>query len=234
MPRGNLETVYPRALVLAAIRKSIEAERYGEAFLACRNQRVDLNILHDHNPERFMKNIENVVAQIKRVEHIDLLLAQLRLVNNSLMRSVIADPSRNEDVSETMYKETLKTKNVANKSQLSQDQVANKVNRICDAFLAVLEHSKYKDTHLQNIITSHVSKIPPALENGLDMIGRLQASKDPLTDKAAEHISFLADVNQLYDTALGLYNLDLALLIAQQSQKVYLVLHMSLLRSNKY
>jgi elongator complex protein 1 len=45
------------------------------------------------------------------------------------------------------------------------------------------------------------------------------ASQDPLTEKAAEHICFLADVNQLYDTSLGLYNLDLALLIAQQSQK---------------
>lgn len=78
MPRGNLETVYPRALVLAAIRRSIEAARYDEAFLTCRNQRVDMNILHDHDPERFMENVENIVAQIKRVEHIDLLLAQLR------------------------------------------------------------------------------------------------------------------------------------------------------------
>lgn len=78
MPRGNLETVYPRALVLAAIRRSIEADRYDEAFLTCRNQRVDLNILHDHDPERFMNNIENIVGQIKRIEHIDLLLAQLR------------------------------------------------------------------------------------------------------------------------------------------------------------
>lgn len=41
-----------------------------------------------------------------------------------------------------------------------------------------------------------------------------------MTERAAEHICFLADVNQLYDTALGLYNLELALLIAQQSQKV--------------
>ncbi|KAI8934328.1 hypothetical protein NX059_009064 [Plenodomus lindquistii] len=203
MPRGNLETVYPRALVLAAIRRSIEAERYDEAFLACRNQRVDMNILHDHDPGRFMSNIEKIVGQIKKIEHLDLLLAQLR----------------NEDVSETMYKETLKTKELASKSQLSQDQIADKVNRICDAFLAVLEQPQYKDAHLQNIITSHVSKVPPALENGLEMIGRLQASQDPLTDKAAEHISFLADVNQLYDTSLGLYNLDLALLIAQQSQK---------------
>lgn len=118
-----------------------------------------------------------------------------------------------------MYRETLKTKDLVNKPKLSQDQVANKVNRISDAFLAVLELSQYKDEHLQNIITSHVSKVPPALEAGLEMIGRLQSSQDPLTDKAAEHICFLADVNQLYETALGLYNLDLALLIAQQSQK---------------
>jgi elongator complex protein 1 len=75
-----------------------------------------------------------------------------------------------------MYKETLKTKDLATKSRLSQDQVANKVNRICDAFLAVLENSQYKDAHLQNIITAHVSKTPPALETGLAMIGRLQGA----------------------------------------------------------
>jgi elongator complex protein 1 len=78
MPRGNLETIYPRALVLAAIRRSIETEHYNEAFLACRNQRVDMNILHDHDPERFLANVEVVVTQVRRVEHIDLLLSQLR------------------------------------------------------------------------------------------------------------------------------------------------------------
>jgi elongator complex protein 1 len=84
MPRGNLETIYPRALVLAAIRRSIEANRYDEAFLACRNQRVDMNILHDHDPERFLANLEKIIAQIKRVDHIDLLLAQLRQVNSAI------------------------------------------------------------------------------------------------------------------------------------------------------
>lgn len=78
MPRGNLETIYPRALVLAAIRRSIEAERYDEAFLACRNQRVDMNIIHDHDPERFFANVEKLINQINKVEHIDLLLSQLR------------------------------------------------------------------------------------------------------------------------------------------------------------
>jgi elongator complex protein 1 len=38
-------------------------------------------------------------------------------------------------------------------------------------------------------------------------------------EKAVEHICFLADVNRLYENALGLYHLDLALLVAQRSQK---------------
>jgi len=78
MPRGNLETIYPRALVVAAIRRNIEAEQYGKAFLICRSQRVDMNILHDHEPERFMRNIPKIIAQITRIDHIDLLLSQLR------------------------------------------------------------------------------------------------------------------------------------------------------------
>lgn len=73
-----------------------------------------------------------------------------------------------------MYKETLKMKELETKSKLSTEQIDNKVNRICDAFLTVLEQREYKDEHLQNIITAHVSKVPPALETGLEMIGRLQ------------------------------------------------------------
>ncbi|CAI6338307.1 unnamed protein product [Periconia digitata] len=203
MPRGNLETIYPRALVLAAIRRSIEADRYDEAFLTCRNQRVDMNILHDHDPDRFMASLPKIIDQVKKIEHLDLLLSQLR----------------NEDVSITMYKETLKTKDQMIKETHSPEHIANKVNRICDGFLAVLEEPQYKESHLQNLITAHVCKVPADLESGLQVIGRLQASKDPLTERAAEHICFLADVNQLYDTSLGIYNLELALLIAQQSQK---------------
>lgn len=76
-----------------------------------------------------------------------------------------------------MYKETIKSIDLAQKTKLSPEQVETKVNRVCDAFLSVLEQSQYKDDHLQNIITSHVSKVPPALEAGLEMIGRLQSKQ---------------------------------------------------------
>ena len=78
MPRGNLETIHPRALVLAAVRKTIEAKNYRDAFLTCRSQRVDLNILHDHAPEQFMSSVALIVEQIASVDFVDLILSQLR------------------------------------------------------------------------------------------------------------------------------------------------------------
>ena len=41
-----------------------------------------------------------------------------------------------------------------------------------------------------------------------------------MADQAVEHVCFLADPNRLYEHALGVFDIDLALLIAQQSQKV--------------
>lgn len=81
MPRGNLETIFPRALVVAGIRRSIEAKDYKTAFLACRSQRVDLNILHDHDPEQFLQNVALFTDQVKKIEYIDLFLSQLRWVD---------------------------------------------------------------------------------------------------------------------------------------------------------
>ena len=78
MPRGNLETIYPRALVLAGIRQCIVERNYKKAFLACRKYRVDMNILHDHASTDFIRHVDLFVDQVKKVEHIDLFLSQLR------------------------------------------------------------------------------------------------------------------------------------------------------------
>ena len=78
MPRGNLETIFPRALVLAGIRCNIEAKDYKTAFLACRTHRVDLNILHDHLPDQFMSSIELFISQVHQVQYIDMFLSQLK------------------------------------------------------------------------------------------------------------------------------------------------------------
>ena len=203
MPRGNLETIYPRALVLAGIRNDVNKKSYKNAFLACRNQRVDMNILHDHAPRQFLSNVDLFIDQVKKVEHIDLFLSQLR----------------EEDVSKTMYKETLPggQRGPDPPSVETLEAENSKVNRICDAFLDALKSRT--SIHFQNMVTAHVCKVPPDLDAGLTQIASLRSKNSDLVDAAIEHICFLADVNRLYDNALGLYDLGLALLVAQQSQK---------------
>lgn len=208
MPRGNLETIYPRALVLAGIRASINEKDYKKAFKICRVQRVDMNILHDYAPEQFMQNMELFVKQVKKTEYIDLVLTSLS----------------EENAAETMYKETLGASSNEPVPGGSSTQTASgigapsKVNSICDAFIRVLQKDLTK--HLQSVVTAHVSKEPADLEAGLRLVSELRKQGDQKQlEHAVEHICFLADVNRLYETALGLYDLDVALLVAQQSQK---------------
>lgn len=78
MPRGNLETIYPRAMVLAGIRELVEQKKYGEAFSTCRTQRVDMNILYDHRPEQLLENISTFLDQVKDAANIDLFLSTLK------------------------------------------------------------------------------------------------------------------------------------------------------------
>ena len=42
------------------------------------------------------------------------------------------------------------------------------------------------------------------------------------TEEALKYLLFLVDVNNLYDVALGMYDFDLVLMVAQKSQKVCL------------
>ncbi|KAK7424354.1 putative elongator complex protein 1 [Neonectria punicea] len=207
MPRGNLETIFPRAMVVAGIRNLIDEKNYARAFSYCRTQRVDMNILYDHQPDQFLANVGVFLDQIPEVTYVDLFLSSLRP----------------EDVTQTMYQDTKPTKVhtagilPTNESTPAPKSSAAKVNAICNALLKGLQNRK--DTHLQNIITAHVCKSPPALDDGLTLVADLMQEDEKLAEKAVEHICFLVDVNRLYEHALGLYNLDLALLVAQQSQR---------------
>lgn len=78
MPRGNLETIYPRAMVVAGIRQLIDDRNYLRAFSYCRTQRVDMNILYDHQPEQFLSNVALFLEHLGDTSYIDLFLSSLR------------------------------------------------------------------------------------------------------------------------------------------------------------
>ena len=57
---------------------------------------------------------------------------------------------------------------------------------------------------------------PANLTQALTLIGKMDNQEQRET--AVTHLCFLQDVNKLYKTCLGLYDVKLTLVIAQQSQ----------------
>ena len=208
MPRGNLETIYPRALVLAGIRQHIDELDYRSAYLACRTHQVDMNILHDYNPDLFMARITLFIEQVKKVSRIDDFLSKLKDGN--------VDSSRSVKV-EVLLEEPMTRMNGQSLLEASSTMQSGKVNRICDAFLSALKNKA--STNSQNIITAHVCKRPPDFNAALQLVADLREKERDQAEAAVEHLCFLADTNRLYDAALSLYDLEVALLIAQNSQR---------------
>ncbi|RIA90959.1 IKI3 family-domain-containing protein, partial [Glomus cerebriforme] len=202
MPRGNLETVHPRALVLSSVRESLNRLDYLSAYMTCRKHRIDLNILYDHEPESFLNNVELFVNQVEKVDYLNLFLSSLR----------------NEDVTKTMYPKIA----IGSKSSIPDDtetlDVTIKVNSICDAIRGILESLDFKK-YLQSIITTFVKKSPPELESALNFLAKLKDQDLSLAEDAVKYAIFLVDADKLFDVALGMYDFSLVLLVAQQSQK---------------
>lgn len=220
-PRGNLETICPRIMVLNGVRQFISNKHYKEAFLACRTHRIDLDIIHDYDPALFDANVELFINQIEKIEHLDLFVSCLH----------------DEDVTKTKYRDTIDELAPAEKELAGMEQLAvddyvmnrprhisfktsqkesEKVNKICNAILEVLLRPEYSAKYLQTIITAYACQKPANLTEALRLMSSFD--KDRL-EHAVTHLCFLQDVNLLYNTALGLYDVKLALNIAQQSQK---------------
>ncbi|KAF8522598.1 IkappaB kinase complex IKAP component [Hysterangium stoloniferum] len=179
MPRGNLETVMPRPLVMEQVKVAVERRDYRTAFLACRKHRVDLNVLVQLDPDAFENNVDSFVEQLDDVDYINLFLSGL------------------------------------GRSTLS----ANTVCKLCDAVRIQLERRDIKK-FINSILTAHVVKTPPDYESGLALLLKLRETNPNLVEDAVKYIIFLVDADRLFDTALGMYDFSLVLLVAQHSQKV--------------
>ena len=206
LPRGNLETIFPRVLVLSGIRRHILNLEYRTAFLACQTHQVDLNLLYDYQPEVFIANVSKFIDKVKKPARVDEFISKLK----------------DEDVTQTLYRDTLKdssTDSVQGNGELKSapSQSTGKVNRICTALIPIL--NARSSAYLQNIITAHTSKRPPDFTSALTLVSNLHRSSPTEADLAISHLCFLTDTNRLYDAALALYDLEVALLVAQNSQR---------------
>jgi len=77
MPRGNLEGIQPRIILLKEVIHLIDNRLYGRAFRLLRQHKLDINLIYDVNPEQFIDNISKFVAEVKQVDYLNLFVNSL-------------------------------------------------------------------------------------------------------------------------------------------------------------
>ena len=77
MPRGNLEAVYPRALTLDSLNRALSQGRWREAYVTARVNRVDLNLLYDHDPQDWWEDAEAFVREVRDVDWLNLFMSDM-------------------------------------------------------------------------------------------------------------------------------------------------------------
>ncbi|KAG2050912.1 pol II transcription elongation factor [Suillus hirtellus] len=178
MPRGNLETINPRPMVMEVVKNDLDAGLWRKAFMACRKHRIDFSIIVEHNQDAFMAGIPAFVEQVEDVDYINLFLTSV------------------------------------GRSQLPAEVVAD----VCDSVRQDLE-KRDLTKYVNSILTAYVVKSPPDHEAGLALLLHLRGVNPSLVEEAVKYIIFLVDADRLFDTALGMYDFSLVLMVAQHAQK---------------
>ena len=213
--RGNLEGVYPRPLVLRTVRSHLKSREYGRAFDICRRHKIDLNFLCDYMPSEFLRDVGTFVEQVKDQARINLFVSMLQDV----------------DFASTKYKQHEAASPISDPLHFQ-----NKTNRICAALRSKMLEMKAADgadlNLLNPILTTYAKERPANLAAALILIksqAEGETERPNLTGRpsqeAFKYLAFLATYENLYSTALGMYDWNLAKAVARGSQldpKVYL------------
>ena len=240
LPRGNLESIYPRALVLPFAMHLVDQGRYGEAMEIMRKQKIDLNLFCDMDPDHFLdRGIASFVTQVARIDNLNLFISCL--FDGDITKWKYRVPPWFHRSHESITEGPQEKK--------GSFDFSTKVNQICmkmrDVMVQFESDGKTSagtevadDHYLLPILSTFAKQSPPKLEDALSMIRQNALSKrsgrskkSPLLGDSAQssiqYLAFLADYPLLFDTALGMYDFDLAHAVARNSQmdpKVYLPL----------
>jgi len=241
MPRGNLEVIHPRALVLRHVMVGTEQRRYKETFELMRKQKIDLNLIVDMNPWYFLEEgITAFVDQIESIDHLNLFVSSLQNWNSTEQRYPIPH---------WFVRQQQKLQHHRSSTGEPFD-FASKVNLICGRLRAVMIQAErdsktvggrpVTEGHfLLPILSTYAKEDPPKVGDALQMIkvdalarhNPAKSSRPALFSESAQgaiqYLAFLADYELLFETALGLYDFDLGRAVARNSQmdpKVYLPL----------
>ncbi|XP_058109769.1 elongator complex protein 1 isoform X2 [Magnolia sinica] len=213
--RGNLECIYPRKLVLVSIVNALVQRRFKDAMLMVRRHRIDFNVIVDHcGWQSFLQSAAEFVRQVDNLTHIAEFVCSIK----------------NENVMEMLYKNIITLPCTKNTRAIGLDS-KSKVSSILLAIRKALEEQVPESPARELcILTTLARSEPPALEEALKRIKVIRemellgvndsrTKSHPSAEEALKHLLWLSDSEAVYDTALGLYDLNLAAIVALNSQK---------------
>ncbi|KNF04737.1 hypothetical protein PSTG_02219 [Puccinia striiformis f. sp. tritici PST-78] len=205
MPRGNLEAIHPRPMVLRSICLDfLKSGRWKEAFIQCRMHKIDFNLLVDFDRRGFLGDgVSEFVTQVDNNEYFGLFLSSLKPI----------------DVTAELYPITKKWKSFDSKDSTNTIADDKKINTVCDLMVEQLMEKQVEWSYINSVLTAMVCKKPPDYKSALGLLTPLKAKFPEKVEDAVKYIIFLSDVNELYKFALSMYDLSLVILIAQHSQK---------------
>ncbi|XP_010260096.1 PREDICTED: elongator complex protein 1 [Nelumbo nucifera] len=219
--RGNLECIYPRKLVLASIVNALVQGRFRDALFMVRRHRIDYNVLVDcFGWQAFLQCATEFVRQVNNLSYITDFVCSIK----------------NENVLETLYKNIIslpymKVSEGIQTGNLKGFDTKSKVSSVLQAIRKALEEQVSESPARELcILTTLARSEPPALEESLKrikMIREMELSgvddhrrhSYPSTEEALKHLLWLSDSDAVYESALGLYDLNLAAIVALNSQR---------------
>lgn len=195
--------------------RSLTQGRFKDALQMVRRHRIDFNLIVDHcGLEAFILSATEFVTQVNNLNHI----------------TEFACAIKHENVMETLYR------NYASLPCLKGDKPKgidsdNKISSVLMAVRKALE-DQIEETPARElcILTTLAKSSPPSLEEALRRIKEvrdleLSAAADPKrrlypsSEESLKHLLWLSDSEAVFEAALGLYDLNLAAIVALNSQK---------------
>ncbi|XP_038688914.1 elongator complex protein 1 isoform X2 [Tripterygium wilfordii] len=218
--RGNLECIYPRKLVLASIINALNQRRFRDALLLVRRHRIDFNIIVDYcGWQAFIQSAPEFVRQLDSLTYVTEFVSGIK----------------NENIILTLYSNyiSLPCQKNAEKMGSRDFNCSDASNKISSVLLAIRkaleEHVLESPARELCILTTLARSDPPALEEALNRIKEIRDMElvgpdkprrisHPSAEEALKHLLWLSNPDAVYEAALGLYDLNLAAIVALNSQ----------------
>ena len=207
LPRGNLETIMPRLIVLDEIKKNILNKKYQDAFLLCRKNKINLNLIYDIDPKLFMDNLSLFIQEVKKEDYLNLFL------------NALIDDYCEEFKILFNYKKNLNSTGGDNKNKINND---TKTNKICLAIRKLLLSGKFNENYnyISTVLITYIKQNPPMYLDALKLVQKLKIEKNhEKADSALEFLCWIVKADTLFDFALITYDFELVIMVAKHTQK---------------